>query len=117
ELARVGQRAADGDPRRHRAPARRRAGRDRADLAEGVLPDRSLVGAARLPLADELRLHRHRLRGLAAAGLDRPASPAGATPRAARPMTTRPPIAKEPPLLRAVDLTRRFGGLTAVNGV
>jgi len=32
-------------------------------------------------------------------------------------MSTRPPIAKDPPLLRAVDLTRRFGGLTAVNGV
>jgi branched-chain amino acid transport system permease protein len=64
---------ADADPRWHRQPARRGDRRDRVHAAERVVPARSASRPVGKPLADDARLHDHRVRCAAAQRVDRAA--------------------------------------------
>ena len=111
-LAQLGRGAADDHPGRPRPPARRGDRRRRLHAAEGTAVHACPGRAAGRPLAADAGPGHHRLRGAAAQG-PRSASRRGCRPRGQgrqgdERMTT---------LLAVETLTRRFGGLVAVNAV
>ena len=112
ELAPFGGGAGDDHPGRHRPPARRGDRRLRLRAAAGILQVRGDLRRLLQALAAGPGADHHRQRGAAAARPDRrrrAAQPSPATPRGRH--------AVSEVLLRASQLTRRFGGLVAVDGV